>query len=200
MVELAKSLTGRDPFGQGAVTDVVTLSVTSIYQTLNETEVEIEIRSAERDALIKAPIVAGDEASTAGLLEFEISNRPDVRQLEARIADIRSKAAEVKSKPRQKIGDTWEKDPEYQRLQEEFRLVSSELQQLRSNAAKAIMTQRLQERKAEQQRLIAAKQQELDSLHIKRETLTAKFEDYLDELKEGGAKRRIGICQGRTRT
>jgi capsular exopolysaccharide synthesis family protein len=188
VVELAKSLTGRDPFGQGAVTDVAALSVTSIYQTLNETEVEIEIRDAELDALSKAPIVAGDEASTTALLEFEISNRPDVRQLEARIADIRSKAAEVKSKPRQKIGDTWEKDPEYQRLQEEFRLVNGELQQLRSKAAKAIMSQRLEERKAEQQQLIAAKQQELNSLRKKRELLTSKFEDYLDELKEGGAQ------------
>ena len=188
VVELAKQLTGRDPFGQGAVTDMAAFSATSIYQTLTETEVEIEVRKAELEALSKAPIVAADRAAAAGYLELEISNRPDVRELEARIASIREKSVEVRSKPRPKIGDTWEKDPEYLRLQEEFRLANSELQKLRADAAKAIMTQRLEQGKAEQQRLIAEKQRELNSLNKKYEMLASKFHDDLEKLNTGGAK------------
>jgi capsular exopolysaccharide synthesis family protein len=189
VVELSKGLTGRDPFGQGIVTDVSALtSATSIRSNLIETEADMEMREAELKALRNAPIVAADKAAAAGLIELEISMHPDVRQLETRISQIKEGQLDVKAKPRPRIGDSWEKDPEYHRLQEQLRLVTAELQQVKAAAAKAWLSLRLEERKAEQQRAIAAKEAEIELLRQKHELFATKFSEQLDQLKATGAQ------------
>jgi capsular exopolysaccharide synthesis family protein len=189
VVDLAKQLTGRDPFGQGVVMDVAAFSsATSIYQNLTEAEVGVEMLKAELQGLSNAPIVAADKAEAAGLLELEVANRTDVRQLEARLAEIRDKVADIKSKPRVRIGDTWKNDPEYRQYYEQFRLTSAELQKLMDAAGKELRNQRMSQRKVEQQRLIAAKEQELASMRKRCEMLSAKFDEHLQELKSGGAQ------------
>jgi polysaccharide biosynthesis transport protein len=185
VVKLAKSLTGRDPFGQGAVTDVTAFSsVATLFQDYTEAEGEIEIAEAELQSLRASNLL---EAG-AGLIELEVSIRPDVRQLESRIAAIREAQAEVKSKPRPRIGDSWEKDPEYRRLEEQSRLVSEELKRIKADAASTLKNLRLEERKEEQQHAIAEKERELNALRKKHEYLAAKFKQHMDELKAGGAQ------------
>ena len=189
VVDLAKQVTGRDPFGQGVVMDVSAFSsATSIYQSLTEAEVNTEVLKAEIQAIRTAPIVAANMAAATGLLELEISNRPDVRQLEANIAMLREKMAEVKAKPRLKIVDSWEKDPQYKQVVEQLHLTTAELQRVKTTAGKSLMQVRLETKKAEQQRLIEEKEIELSTLHKKREMLASKFKQHLEELKAGGAQ------------
>jgi len=178
VVELAKDVTGKDPFGQGAVTDVTAFSpAASLYQSVTEADVEWEVARAELQALTEAPIVVEDGADSPGLLEFDVANRADVRQGETRIAAIAQQMDAIESKPRQKIGDTWETDPEYIRLTASFEQAQSDLRDIKEAA-----------RKAERERLIAAKRKELRSLEKKRELLATKFNEHLDELKRSSAQ------------
>ena len=200
VVDLAKEVTGKDPFGQGAVTDVdrALSPVASIYQNLNEVEVDAEVLKAEIQAERDAPILAPDEATSSGLLDLEISNRVDVRQLETRIAAIDEQMAERKSQSSLKIGETWETDPKYLRLAEQSTQAKAELAQLQAKLRKEMLSLRGQQRKVEREQHIAAKMQELAALNKKRALFSAKFEKELQELKSGGAKRTVGVCQGGT--
>jgi capsular exopolysaccharide synthesis family protein len=188
VIELSKGLTGMDPFGQGIIVDPEAFSsATSVYQNLTEAEVGIEMSKAELRSLNLSPAAVGNR-SAAGLLELEISNRPDVRQLEARLAAIRDKMTEVKAKPRARIGETWQDDPLYRQLYEQFRLTSLDLQRLKEVARRELTVRHQEERKREQQRLVIEKQQELNSLQKRRELLASKFEQHLEKIKSGGAQ------------
>jgi capsular exopolysaccharide synthesis family protein len=74
------------------------------------------------------------------------------------------------------------------RLQEQHRLTSAELQQLKTAAATAMMNLRLEQRKEERERLIAAKAQELKAASKKREMLASRFDQHMKELKGSGAQ------------
>ena len=202
VVELARDLTGKDPFGQGVVTDAVAFSpASSLYQSLTETDVDFEVLKAELQALNNAPMLGEDKAIASGLLELEISNRADVRRLEERSAFIRQQMTEIKSQPRLKKDDTWEEDPQYVRLEKEAQQVEAELKELKTLVKTELVALKREQRKADQQSLVAAKQQELGILSKKREMLSAKLDEKMADLKSGGAaKCRTGICQGRIGT
>jgi capsular exopolysaccharide synthesis family protein len=188
VVDLAKELTGRDPFGQGAVTDLAAYSSAgSIYQSLTDAEVNVEMLKAEIQSLKNGPITSADKSPAKDILKLEISNRPDVRELEAALAANRKKVAELKSKPRPVIGDSWEKDPQYQQLEKEFQATNAELEGLRATVTASLANAQSEERKSEQQRLIAAKEMELSLLDKKRDMLATKLQRHLDEFKSGGA-------------
>ena len=190
VLELAKDVTGKDPFGQGAVTDVdrALSPVSKVYQSLTETDVNLEVLKAEIQALHDAPSLAPDRGSAPGLLDLEISNRADVRQLEARIAAIDEKIADVKNESRKKIGETWKSDPAYARLEQESAQAKAELAELQASARKELSELRAQQQTAEQEQLIATKTQELASLNKKRALLAERFEKELQELRSGGAQ------------
>ena len=187
VVELAKTLTGRDPFGQGVVMDVAGFSsATSTYQGLTDAEVSIELLKQELEVLRNAPAVASDKEGAAELLD--VSNRPDVRQLEANMGDIRKQISVVKARPRQKIGESWEKDPEYIQLEEQLRLSTAELERIKKVAGERLLKQSAYERKVEQERLIEAKVLELSLVTKKRDMLASKLQERLTEFKNGGAQ------------
>ena len=189
VVELAKNVTGKDPFGQGIVTDVSAFTpAASLFQSVTEADVELEVLKAELQALNEAPILAGDKISAAGVFDLEVSNRADVRQFEAQINAIRDAIAQVKLKPRTKIGETWEKDPVYLRLNEQLKQREAEFQQLKESASKQLAEQRLRIQQFEHQQMIAVKTQEIASLNKKRETLGKKFDAHLAELRFSGAQ------------
>ncbi|QEG36050.1 polysaccharide biosynthesis tyrosine autokinase [Bythopirellula goksoeyrii] len=189
VVELAKDLTGKDPFGQGVVTDAVAFSPAgSLYQSLTETDVEFEVLKAELQAINNSPMLGEDRAVASGLLELEISNRADVRRLEERGDFIHQQMAEIKSQPRLKKDVTWEEDPQYIQLQEQAKNVEAELKELKELVKRELIALRREERKAEQEALVGAKQQELGLLSKKREMLSAKLAEQMNELKSGGAQ------------
>lgn len=189
VVDLAKDLTGRDPFGQGVVTDVSAFSPTAaLYQELTEVDVSLEVVKAELQALHNAPIISADRAAATGLLELEISNRLDVRQLESRVAEIEDEMARVKSRPRTKIGDSWETDPTYVRLIDLLHTTRETLQARKETARQQLIAMRQEQQEVEQQSLISIKEQELATLNKKRELLSAKLKEHLNELKAGGAQ------------
>lgn len=190
VVDLAKEITGRDPFGQGAVTDLnrALSPASAIYQSLNEVDVNIEVLQAELQALQDAPVVFPDQNQASALLDLEIANRTDVRELVSSIAAIASEIAYVKSAPRRKIGETWQDDPNYQRLAKRSEEMKTKLDELKSVLRTELYRVRKEEQKSKTQQLIADKTHELNTLTKKRSLLADKFNEHLAQLKSGGAQ------------
>jgi polysaccharide biosynthesis transport protein len=190
VVELAKEVTGTDPFNLGTVTNVdrALSPISSVHQSLTEADVNVEVLKAEIQALRDAPIAAPDQATSAGLLDLEVSNRADVRQLESRISTIGEKIADLQNESRKKIGDTWKSDPAYARLEQQSTQAKAELAELQASARKELSNVRAQQQQEGRGQLIATKTQELISLNKKRTLLAEKFEKELQSLRSGGAQ------------
>ncbi|MAT72669.1 MAG: hypothetical protein CMJ58_24580 [Planctomycetaceae bacterium] len=179
VVELSREVTGTDPFGQGAVfnLDRALSPVDTLYQSLNEIDVNQEVLKAELQALNDAPIVYGDETASSGLFALEISNREDIRELESRLAAQRDRLTRIR-KGTQKYAETLADVHDAQSaLNERKREVQEEL----SSARRA-------ERQLQRDRDIVEKKQELQSLATRRVKLAERLEEQLAELKSGGAQ------------
>ncbi|QDU55668.1 polysaccharide biosynthesis tyrosine autokinase [Aeoliella mucimassa] len=189
VVDLAKDVTGRDPFGQGAIVGVTAFSPsTSVYQELTETEVSLEVAKAELQALKTSDIISADNAIATGHFELEISNRADVRRLEDQIRDIEQQITEIKSKPRPRISDTWEKDPDYLRVNALLIETRRSLTALREHARTELAQQQLERNKQESEQAILSKQQEITTLAKKLELLEIRRQEHVAELEKGGAR------------
>lgn len=190
VVDLAKDLTGKDPFGQGAVTDIsrVLSPVSALAQSLNEVEVNREVLKAELQALQDESIVFSDQAESSGLLDLEIANRSDVRELQASISALGETMVYLKSVPRQRIGATWEEDPEYLRLHEQSGQLTARLTALKMMLRKEFHALRVEQRRADRQQLTNEMQRQLASLNTKQTLLKSKLDKHLEELKSGGGQ------------
>lgn len=190
VVDLARDITGKDPFGQGAVTnfDRAMSPVGGLYQSLTEVDVNSEILKAEIQALRDTPILVPDHAQTSGLLDLEIASRADVRELEAKIEAIDENLKFIKDLPRKRIGENWENDPNYVRLVQESSDAKTELTELKAMLRKELHGLRMEERKTQHARQIEMKEQELNSLMTRASLLSNRFNEHLEELKSGGAQ------------
>lgn len=189
VVELARDLTGKDPFGQGVIMNVSAFSSAgALSQSLAEAEVGLEVAKAELQALRNAPIIAADKAIASGRLEMEIANHPSVRRLEARLLALDDDLTGIKSKRRTKRGDSWENDPEYERLTTLATETRDELRTLKESTRKELVQTRIAERKAEQERMVEDKKQEVISQGKMYQMLATKLKEEEQKLRAGGAQ------------
>ncbi len=135
---------------------------------------DLEVLKAELQSLQNAPILAADKAASSGLLDLEISNRPDVRQLEAQLDELKQAILTVQNKRRSKIGDNWQKDPEYQHLRDVTEEKKTELKALKDKARKELVELNLEQQKVEQERRMAEKMREIAALNTRRQMLDRK--------------------------
>ena len=77
VVDLAKEVTGKDPFGDHAPLDVARAMspVGALFQSLTQAEVDREIMQAEMQSLMDSPGSSADKAESTGLLDLEIENQ-----------------------------------------------------------------------------------------------------------------------------
>ncbi len=188
VVKLAKQLTGRDPFGQGAITDsaVAYSPAAALFQELTSVEVESEVVKAEIAALKAVSHIVAERAQSSGLLDLEVSNRSDVRLLEMRLMDLEEQIGYIKRKPRTKIGETWENDPDYLRLSELVTKTRAELDTLKGTVRTELIALRQEQQKAERDSRLAAKEQELAMLAEKHKALVIKRDALYKDLQAGG--------------
>ncbi len=192
VVELARKLTGKDPFQPGLVTDVASLSslsaAGSLQQGMIEAEVAAELANAELQALKRSAAVPEDQGIGSGILALEIANRADVRRAEEQIEAIHHGMAAIKNKSRTKIGDSWSTDPEYLSLEKAAKEAATELEKLKATAREELLSSRRADREVDQQNHMTSKEQELAVWNLKRQLLSDKFAAHVKERQSGGAQ------------
>ena len=192
VVDLARKLTGKDPFQPGLVTDVASLSslsaAGSLQQGIIDAEVGIEVAKAEWQAIKNAASLPDDLGAAAGILTLEIANRADVRRAEEQIGQLRDEMAAIKNRSRTKIGDSWNTDPGYLSLEEAVTQAEADLEKLKASAREELLASRRADRQAEHQNRLIAKEQELAAWNMKRQLLSEKFAAHVKDRQTGGAQ------------
>lgn len=191
VVDLAREITGRDPFGQGAVTDVdrALTPVASLQNELNDVEVRSEILRTELRALKETKTMSRNRDVNSALIDLQIPSRPEVQELEASQAEIEGKiAARMNATSSKGFGMLLNNDTELQKLNQQLSSTKAKLAALKMGLRKELQGLRAQELNAEQQKLIATKMQELNTLDAQRKMLREKFDKHVDQLKAGGAQ------------
>lgn len=190
VVDLAKEITGRDPFGQGAVTDIdrALSPVASLHQSLNDVEVKSGLLQAEIRALQDERTVFPEQARNSSQFDVDISSRAEVREMEDSRAEIEEKiAARRKAQLGSGAGlDLGDRD--LQRLQQELKSIEAKLTAHKARLQRELQGRRVNELKAKREQLIATRVQELNSLNAQRALLAEKFDKNVAELKASGAQ------------
>lgn len=192
VVDLARKLTGKDPFQPGLVTDVASLSslstADSLQQGIVDAEVGAEVAKAELQALKSSAASPDDQGVSSGILTLEIANRPDVRRAEEQIENLHSEMTAIKNKSRTKIGDSWSTDPEFVSLEEAAKQAEGDLEKLKTTAREELLASRRADRQADQKNRLSEKEQELAAWNMKRKLLTDKFAAHVKDRQSGGAQ------------
>lgn len=192
VVDLARKVTGKDPFQPGLVTDVESLSTLSaagsLQQGIVDAEVGAEVAKAELQALKSLAVASEDQGAGSGILALEIANRTDVRRSEEQIDLLHKEMAAIKNKARTKIGDSWSIDPEYLSLEEAAKQASADLEKLKSSAREELLESRRADREVDQRNRLTAKEQELAAWNLKRKLLSDKFAAHVKDRQAGGAQ------------
>jgi capsular exopolysaccharide synthesis family protein len=191
VVELAKDVTGRDPFGGNKVTDAkLALSpVGAIFQSLTDTEVDQEVRRAELQSLVDSPAVRPEQMEVSGVLDLEVENSEAVRtrqqaikQTEAMMEAIKTRAMRFQKDPQ------WATDPNYVGLKGQLEQQTKDLTEAKAKAREVIIAEKQAKQSEEKAEHITKMKRELASLNARRELLAKRFSDQVKDLQSGGAK------------
>lgn len=181
VLELAKNVTGRDPFGQGTMLDVsrVLSPLGSIYQQQSALEVRARVLEAEIQSLRDEPILTEDRAVTSGLLDLEIANRPEIRQLRDQVELAKYQMEEMKAKL---LNNTWQTNKHFLKLQADVEAMEKALADETARVRSQILEARAIVRDQERAQLLAAKESELRSLTTQLQLLAAKYQEHVSKL------------------
>jgi capsular exopolysaccharide synthesis family protein len=189
VVDLAKEVTGRDPFSGAEVTDYgrALSPVSALFQSLTAADVEREVRRAELQSILDAPALALGKAESSGLLDIEIETHEDIRSrlqaiktTEAQMDAIKQQAVQFKKNPNA------EHAPAYVRLKDVLKQQRADLNEAKARIRGDILTKRQAQQTAEHEQQVAKMKLELASLDARRELLSKRFEEQVKNLKSGG--------------
>jgi len=183
VLDLAKGVTGRDPFGLGVMLDVdrALSPLAGLHQNYSATEVRREMLEAELQALRDAPALGDDSAAASGLLDLQISIHPEIRALQDRIVASKATMQEMREKI---LNNRWETNPQYVRLKTEVEKLEAEASQRTADLREQILKGRALERDHQRAQFITQKENELKSLARQSELYLSKFDEELSKVQD----------------
>ena len=189
VVDLAKDVTGRNPFGNEVTDFNRALSpVGALFQSLTEADVEQEVRKAEMQSLIDTPALSQDRMESSGLLDLEIENQNAIRERQKEISDLESRMEDVKREViRFKKDPQWESNPAYVAFKEEWTQRQQELVEAKRKVRETVLAQRKEKLSSEREQQIDKIKRELESMEARKQLLSKRFAEQVNELQSGGA-------------
>lgn len=190
VVDLAKEVTGRDPFANEVTDASRALSpVGSLFQSLTEADVEREIRRAELQSLLDSPALAQEHAAASGLLDLEIDNQEAIRTRQLAIQELAASIEKFKDQAtRYEKNPSVETNPKYLALKDELAQRQKELAETKAKIREATLAQRKEKTTEDQAQRVAQMKLQLKSLEARRELLAKRFDEQVKELQTGGGK------------
>lgn len=184
VMELAKKITGKDPFSQNILTDPVKANnpATELFQEMTSIEVDRELLKAELQMVEES---ADEPAAAVVSEEFdaEVNASPQVRELSKQIEQIRSEMQEIKS-----TAVAQEKHPEYAKRKEFVETLESDLADLREVLVKQLRRNQSPESGMSRADRASALKKDLMKLDARHELLTRKYRTHVEDMQAGGAE------------
>lgn len=192
VVDVAKEVTGKDPFNQGAVIDFerAMTPAASLYQSLTDVDVNIEMLKAEIQSLRESKIITASNAETSGLADLEVNTHPDVQRAQAEIENIKMNIELHEARTKQIRPDNYDlaSDPTHMQLQTMLGVHQQKLEELKTTVRDEQKKNRGSAVEARQNPALTAKIKELENLTAKRALLAKRFDEHVEGLKEGTGK------------
>ncbi|MBN1854027.1 MAG: polysaccharide biosynthesis tyrosine autokinase [Pirellulales bacterium] len=185
ILELAKNITGKDPFGHGAVTDVERSNspAAMLAQNLVQLDVEQEISKAEIQAEYESQVMMPSQSESSGLLDLEIANHPQVQEREEAIADIELRMEEIRN-----VARRWSTNSDYIRLKNNRDKRKAELEETKAELREKLRENKKRERELQHQQYVADYKRKIAQIEARKEALTAQFNEVVKDLGESGTR------------
>lgn len=190
LVELAKEVTGRDPY-TGSSTDLQRSlnPIGSLFQSLTELDLEREMLKAKMRFLQELDYDAKDPLESSGLLTLDVENHLETTNRQAAIDEVKDRMKEIKEAAiRYQKNPQWETSPAYVTLQKELKLREKDLADFKVQLRKMILYKRKEQRKLDNQQEIANLGRQLEMLDRRDEVLSKRFADQLSSVTTGEGK------------
>lgn len=190
LVELAKEVTGKDPYSGTATDAQRSLNpIGSLFQSLTELDLEREMLKAKIQFLQDAESNGKDPLESSGLLALDIDNHPETAKRELEIGDLKDRLEEIKEAAiRYQKNPQWQTSPAYVALEKELELRAQDLADFKVRLRKMILFKRKEQRKLDDQQEIAELKGQLEILDRRNEVLTKRFADQLSGVTTGEGK------------
>jgi capsular exopolysaccharide synthesis family protein len=190
-VELAKDVTGKDPFNDHGPLDMARAfsPVGSLFQSLTQIDLDRAVRQAELQSLMDSDTSFMDNAETSGLLDLEIENRPEVREKVASIQEVETQMDKFKATKSAfyKNPDS-EADPAYISLKEERQRRQTELAELKTKTHDVVLAQRKEKHDQDRAVAIAKAKHELEAIDARKKYLSDRFASQVSLVTSGQEK------------
>ncbi len=188
VMELAKQVTGRNPFAADMPLDLerVTSPIGAIYAERTQVEVQQEVLNAQIQALREAASATAGQEATSGLLDLQVNNYPTVTSTQAAHDDLVMKAEALKATL--KPGIDPETNSEYQRIRRDSERLAQSLNEFKAKLRVELATQRAAEEQVKGEDAVASLERQAAELATRRKTLDEKYNKALDGMKSGNAK------------
>lgn len=185
VMELAKDISGTDPFGHGVVTDPGKSfsPVTTLGPMLVELDVNRDVLKAEIQALQEAPALEPDRTRSSGLSDQDIDSRPEIRGWQAAIDGIDSFLEEMKD-----LEANWRDNSDMVDLVNALQSQQTALGELKQELREHLLQQQNIKQVPSRQQSIATMEGELAKLDMKKKLLSEQFGRQTKGLKDVGAK------------
>lgn len=190
LVDLAKEVTGRDPYTGSAADFKRSLNpIGSLFQNLTELDLEREMLKAKMQFLKEAEVEAKDPLESSGLLTLDIDSHPETTKRETEITEIRKRLDEIKEAAiRYQKNPQWQSSPAYVALEKELELREADLADFKVQLKKMILLKRKEQRQLDSQQEVAQLGRQLEMLDRRNEVLSKRFADQLSSVTTGEGK------------
>jgi capsular exopolysaccharide synthesis family protein len=190
VVDLAKDVTGKDPFG-GHITkmDNAGTPASALFSSIVASEVEQEVLRAQLEALESVGDTA-DPLESSGLLDMKIDQQPEVLERYRAIQAVRAQQEQIKERYTQWASkqNSWESDSTYIGLQRRVDRLEKEFTEAREKARTLILAMRKEERNYAREQERAKLTMQLTVLETRRKSLADRYASQVGDLQTGGGQ------------
>lgn len=185
VIELAKKITGKDPFSQNVMTDPVKASnpATALFQELTNVEVDQELLKAELQSVEETADEPAVEVAASEEVDAEVDATPQVRELNQQIEQLRGQMADIKER-----AVAQEEHPEYVTRQKAVESLEGDLKELRTVLIKQIRRSQSPLGGLTREDRAANLRRELTKLDARHGLLTKKYRKHVEDMQAGGAE------------
>ncbi|TWT89726.1 Tyrosine-protein kinase etk [Pseudobythopirellula maris] len=185
VIDLAKDLTGMDPFGHRTMTnaDRAFSPLSGYHRQLAEIEVKKEVLRAELESIQEAEVVNTDFRERSGAIDLEVDMNGEVQQRERQISQLRSGLRELRKTVKHP-----QSNRDYMALSERVRQEEQSLSEFKDKLRQSLLLSARMSRQKSGKTLADTKREELEMLSALEASVREKYEAELAKVQEGGGK------------
>jgi hypothetical protein len=193
VLELAKELTGKDPFSEIVVDPNKNMGLFgTLYQSLMKVEVDRAVLLAEVKSLRDAPLSNPDQTKDAKQLDLNVANHSELHQRQAMLDEIYEQMKHIKL-----MVEQLDSHAGYERLQTDFGEAINKMSELKILMQKRFSNKHGSSQAKERTLAIESLDHKLAQLDVKKNLLTIRLKEHLKD-SQANSNKSVQLAFART--